>query len=250
MDTISLLNNHRSVRKFKSQTIPQDVLDRILTCGLRASNTGNMQVYSIIVTRDTQKKEELSKLHFGQCATAPAFITVCVDVNRYHHWCSLRNTNQPYDNFLWFLTGTVDATLAAQNICVAAEHENLGFCFLGTVLYNTKSIAQLLELPKGVFPVVTFALGYPDEMPSLSERLPLEGVVHYDTYHHYSDEEINEIHRVREEFPFNQEMVRVNGTENYAQIFTQIRYPKKDNVAISKALLEFLEESGFMNNEE
>ena len=250
MNTIDLLLSHRSIRRFKSQPIEPEKMERILTCGMRASNTGNMQIYSFILTQEPTNVEALSKLHFGQGSTAPAFLTVCVDVNRYHHWCRLRGCDEPYDNFLWLMSGTVDASLAAQNVCVAAEAEGLGFCYLGTVMYNTRAIADLLQLPKGVVPVVTLCMGYPDEEPALSERLPLEGVLHHERYHDYSDQDIDRVHRLREEFPFNQEMVRQNKTKNLAEIFTKLRYPKKDNVAISKALLEFMEQAGMMNNNE
>lgn len=246
MNTIELLYSHRSIRRFKPTPIEADKMNRILECGMRASNTGNMQIYSVIVTQQPDNVAALSKLHFGQGSTAPAFLTICVDVNRYHHWCRLRGCDEPYDNFLWLMSGAVDASLAAQNICVAAESEGLGFCYLGTVMYNTKAIAELLELPKGVVPVVTLCMGYPDEQPALSERLPLEGVVHNEKYHDYSDDDIERIHRIREEFPFNQEMVRQNGTKNLAEIFTKIRYPKKDNVAFSQALLDFVTQAGMM----
>lgn len=241
--------SHRTIRKYKNTPIPTEVMDRILECGARASNTGNMQVYSVVVTQEPALRDQLSQLHFGQGATAPAFLTICADVNRYHHWCRQRGCDEPYDNFLWFLSGTIDATLCAQNICVAAESEGLGFCYLGTVLYNTKAIAELLQLPKGVVPVITLSLGYPDGEGTESERLPLEGFVHHETYHDYSDEDIDRVHQIREEFPFNQEMVKINGTRNLAEIFTTKRYPHKDNVAISQALLAFLEESGMMRNE-
>lgn len=241
MDTIAQINNHRSIRRFQDRAIAPDLLDEILTCGLRASNTGNMQIYSIIVTQEAEMRKKLSDLHFGQGASATLHLTVCVDINRYHHWCRLRGCDEPYDNFLWLMSGTVDASLCAQNICVAAESKGLGICYLGTVLYNTAAIADLLQLPKGVVPVVSIAMGYPDEQPVLSERLELDGIVHKETYHDYSDEEIDRVHRIREEFPFNQEMVRQNGTRNLAEIFTKIRYPKKDNVAISKALNEFIQ---------
>src|SRR5574344_353366 len=249
MNTTELLLNHRSIRKYQSRPIEKEVLDRVLECGVRASNTGNMQIYSIIVTQDPQKKAELSKLHFGQGATSAAFLTICVDINRYHHWCRLRGCDEPYDNFLWLMSGTVDASLCAQNIAVAAENEGLGCCYWSTVMYNTQAIADFLQLPKGVVPVVSLSLGYPAEEPAQSERLPMNGVVHYETYHHYSDDDINEVHTPREEFPFNQEMVKVNKTRNLAEVFTKLRYPKKDNVAISKSLLQFVEQAGFMNNE-
>lgn len=247
MDTIDLLNNHRSIRKYKATPVSQEVLDRIIESGGRASNTGNMQLYSVIVTRQPDRIAELSKLHFGQGATAPLFLTVCADVNRYHHWCRLRGCDEPYGNLLWLLSATVDASLFAQNICVAAEAEGLGFCYLGTVLYNTAAIAKLLDIPTGVVPVITLSMGYPDEQPSQSERLPLDGIVHEETYRHYSDRDIDEIHRLREEWPFNQEMVKLNGVRNLAELFTTKRYPRKDNEAISAALRDFLTQAGFLN---
>ena len=248
--TIDVINAHRSIRRFKPQPIDSETLDSILACGLRAPNTGNMQIYSIIKTQDPDNIAALSKLHFGQGASAPLFLTICVDINRYHHWCRQRGCDEPYDNFLWLMSGTVDATLAAQNICIAAESVGIGSCYLGTVMYNTAKIAELLHLSKGVVPVITLCMGYPDEEPALSERLPLEGIVHQEKYCDYSDSDIDNIHKVREEFPFNQEMVRQNNTRNLAEIFTKIRYPKKDNVAISRALLDFVATAGFMNNED
>ncbi len=220
-------------------------MQRILECAGRASNTGNMQIYSIVVTQQQPLLGQLSALHFGQGATAPAFVTLCVDVNRYHHWCRLRGCDEPYGNFLWLMSGTVDASLAAQNLCVAAESEGLGFCYLGTVMYNTKAIAELLELPTGVVPVVTLSLGYPAEEPAQSERLPLEGFVHSEKYHAYSDDDINRIHELRESFPFNRAMVEQNGVRNLAELFTAKRYPRKDNEAISQALQEFCRQAGF-----
>ena len=64
MNTIELLNDHRSVRAFKSKAVEQEKLDRILECGGRASNTGNMQIYSVVVTREPENVAALSKLHF------------------------------------------------------------------------------------------------------------------------------------------------------------------------------------------
>lgn len=245
MNTIELLNAHRSIRKYQSRPIPPEVMERLLNCAMRASNTGNMQLYSIIVTQEQPLLGQLSQLHFGQGSTAPAFITVCVDVHRYHHWCRQRGCDEPYGNFLWLMSGTVDASLAAANLATAAEAEGIGFCFLGTVMYNTKAIAELLHLPTGVVPVATLSIGYPDEQPPQSERLPMEGVVHSETYHDYSDDDIDRIHKLREEFPFNRQMVQENHVRNLAELFTTVRYPRKDNEAISKALKEFCEQAGF-----
>lgn len=246
MTTQELLLNHRTVRKYQDRPIPQNVLDRILECGMRGSNTGNMQLYSVVVTREPEMKQKLSALHFGQGASCAAYLTICVDVNRYHHWCRLRGCDEPYGNFLWLMSGTIDATICAQNICVAAEAEGLGFCYLGTVNYTTREIAELLQMPKGVVPVITLSLGYPAEEPAMSERLPLEGTVHYETYKDYTDEDIDRIHEVRENFPFNQEMVKLNEVRNLAELFTTKRYPRSTNESISKNLYEFCKEAGLL----
>lgn len=244
--TEKLLCAHATVRQYLEKEIPADVMERIIECGGRASNTGNMQLYSVIVTQEAERRKALSDLHYGQGASAPALLTVCVDVNRYHHWCRQRGCDEPYGNLLWFLSGLVDASLFAQNLCVAAESEGLGFCYLGTVMYNTEAIARLLELPTGVVPVIALSIGYPAAPAPLSERLPIEGILHHEVYHDYSDDDIDRIHEVRESFPFNQEMVRQNGTRNLAEIFTRIRYPHKANVEISRALLQFLHQAGMM----
>lgn len=245
--TETLLCQHATVRQYQDKSVPADVLERIIECGIRASNTGNMQVYSVIATQEPERRKALSALHYGQGSSAPLHLTICADVNRYHQWCRQRGCDQPYDNFLWFLSGVIDASLFAQNLCIAAESEGLGFCHLGTVLYNAEAISQLLELPQGVVPVIALSMGYPAAQPALSERLPQEGILHHETYHPYSEADIDRIHAPREEFPFNQEMVRQNGTRNLAEIFTSIRYPHKANVEISQSLLALLQKQGFMN---
>lgn len=244
-DAIEVMLNHRSIRKFTAERVDKALLAEIVECGLRASNTGNMQLYSVIATEEEPLRTELCGLHFGQCATAPLWLTVCVDVNRYHHYCRVNGCDEPYGNLLWFLSGLVDATLFAQNLCIAAEAKGLGFCYLGTVMYNTAKIAQLLKCPKGVVPVIALAMGHPAEEGRMSERLGLDAVLHSEVYHEASDGEIVAMHKVRDENPFNRQMVKENGTRNYCEIFTTKRYPREANEGISRELKAFLEENFF-----
>ena len=243
-NTIETLLAHRSVRQFTDKQVSPDLLEEIVNCGMRASNTGNMQLYSVIATQEEPLRTELCGLHFGQCASAPLFLTVCTDVNRYHHYCRVNGCDEPYGNLLWFLSALVDASLFAQNLCVAAEARGLGFCYLGTVMYNTEKIATLLQCPKGVVPVITIAMGHPAEEGRMSERLGCDAVLHNEVYDDPTDEEIKRTHAVRDNDPFNREMVRQNGTRNYCEIFTTKRYPLEQNVAISSDLEHFLKKSG------
>ena len=100
-DAIEVMLNHRSIRKFTAERVDKALLAEIVECGLRASNTGNMQLYSVIATEEEPLRTELCGLHFGQCATAPLWLTVCVDVNRYHHYCRVNGCDEPYGNLLW-----------------------------------------------------------------------------------------------------------------------------------------------------
>ncbi len=243
---IETMMQHRSIRKFTPEGIDEPTLHKILDCGLRASNTGNMQLYSIIATQEEPLRSELCKLHFGQCATAPLWLTICTDVYRYHRYCTVNDCDQPYGNLLWFVSALVDASLCAQNICLAAEEQGLGFCFLGTVNYNTAQIAHLLQCPEGVVPVIAIAIGHPDESGRTSERLGQDAIVHHEVYHIPTDDEVVEMHRVRDDDEFNKRMVAENGTRNYCEIFTTKRYPRAMNESVSADLLGFLKESGML----
>lgn len=247
--TMDAINNHRSIRKYKSQTIDASLLDKILLAGTRASNTGNMQAYSMIVTQDQSIKSELCKLHFGQLMVdqAPVHITFCADINRFNQWCEINNAEPGYDNFLWFYNASIDALLASQNVCLEAENNGLGICYLGTTSYMADKIIDLLKLPKGVMPVTAITLGYPDEQPSLTDRLPLKGVVHYETYQNYTSDSIKDIYTEKESLESTKKLIEENGTENLAQIFTDKRYKKADNIHFSKNFIEVLKNQGFMN---
>ena len=245
----SVINQHRTIRKYKDTPIPEELLSEILYSGTRASTTGNMQVYSIIASRDPQIKEELAPCHFNQSMVreAPVVLTFCADYNRFNKWCKQRKAEPGYDNFLYFVTGAVDALLAAQNVSIAAESEGLGICYLGTTIYMAEKIIDILDLPNGVVPVTTITLGYPNENPPLTDRLPLDAVVHNEKYSDYSPEQIDEFYKEKESLDENIHFVEENKLETLAQVFTDVRYKKADNITFSNALLGVLEKQGFMN---
>jgi len=241
---------HRSIRKYKNTAIPDNVLNDILNSAVRASNTGNMQVYSIVVTKNEDIKKQLWESHFKQDMVnqAPVILTFCADINRFNKWCEQNNTEPAYDNFLWFYNATIDATIAAQNASLAAEHHGLGICYLGTTTYMASKIISILNLPKGVVPVTTIVVGYPDQQPELTDRLPINAVVHHEKYKDYSPEDIKKLHNEKDNSEETKQLIEQNKTENLAQIFTEKRYVKKDNLFFSQSFLDVLKEQGFMNN--
>lgn len=246
LDTIM---QHRSIRQYKDTPVDEKDLNEILEAGTRASTTGNMQLYSIVITRDDEKKKELSPAHFNQpmVMQAPVHLTFCADINRFHRWCKQRNAEPGYDNFLWYINAAIDALLVSQNVCLAAEEKGMGICYLGTATYNADQLIRILNLPNGVVPVAAIVMGYPDEDPGLTDRLPLEGVVHYETYNDYTAEDIDRIFSEKESLEETRQIIEENNKETLAQVFTDNRYKKEDNLHFSKQYLKVLQSQGFMN---
>ena len=244
---MKLLINHRTVRSYLPKEIDPTVLNELLISGIRASNTGNMQLYSVIVTRDEEKKKQLAPLHFNQpmVLQAPVLLTICLDINRFYKWCSIRNTEADFKNLLWLLNSTIDASILAQNICIAAEEKGLGICYLGTALYNAPEISQVLKLPNGVIPITALTIGYPQSISEQTDRLPLEGVVHYEEYTDYSDARIAEIYSEKENLETSKRFVDENGKENLAQVYTEVRYKKEDSFFYAGKFLKMLVGQGF-----
>lgn len=245
MDSIK---NRRTIRKYKKQDIPDTLLESMLEEAFRASTMGNMQLYSVIITKDDDMKSKLAPAHFNQpmVTQAPVVLTFCADFNRFTKWCLQRNATPGYDNFLSFINAVSDTLLVTQNFCTIAEDNGLGICYLGTTIYNPGPIIEVLNLPKLVIPVATITVGYPDELPQQPDRLPLNGIIHKETYNDYDSNDIDEIYRLKEALPENKNFVLINNKETLAQVFTDLRYKKADNEFMSENLIKVLKEQDFI----
>ena len=245
---IESIKNRRTIRKYKQQDVPSQLLNDLIETACRAATMGNMQLYSVVVTRDKANKEKLAPAHFNQpmITTAPVVLTFCADANRFVKWAEQRNAVAGFDNFQTFIASTIDAMLFAQSFCTAAEEKGLGICYLGTTTYNADKIIDALSLPRLVVPVVTVTVGYPDGMPEQVERLPLEAVVHQEVYTDYTPASIDALYHDKEELEVNKQFVRENGKETLAQVFTDVRYTKANNEYFSDVLLKVLRGQGFL----
>lgn len=245
---INSILTRKSIRKYSSRPVDDQLLDRLLAAAMRTQTMGNLQLYSVVVTRDEDMKKQLAPAHFNQpmVTGAPVVLTICADTRRTTTWCQERKAEPGYDNFLSFINAATDALLFTQTFCNVAEDEGLGCCFLGTTVYMPQLIIDTLHLPRLVMPVATITLGWPDEQPQLSDRLPLEAIVHRETYHDYSAEDIDRLYATKEALPENREFCRINNKETLAQVFTDCRYTKKDNIAMSETMLKALRGQGFL----
>ena len=242
------LNKRRSIRKYANKEVSNELLIRLLKEAERTQTMGNLQLYSVVVTRDQKMKEQLAPAHFNQPMVmgASVVLTFCADFRRTSRWAEERKAVPGYDNFLSFINAASDALLYTQTFCNLADEEGLGYCYLGTTIYMPQQIIDVLELPRLVMPIATITLGWPDENPPLSDRLPVESIIHEETYHDYTPELIDRFYTEKESLPENKEFVKINNKETLAQVFTDIRYTKKDNEAMSAGFIEALKNQGFM----
>ena len=239
----------RTIRKYTTRPVSDELLDRLLEQAARTQTMGNLQLYSVVVTREDEMKARLAPAHFTQpmVTEAPVVLTICADFNRTTQWALNRKASPGYDNMLSFLNAAIDALLYTQTFCNLAEEEGLGLCYLGTTVYMPQQIIDVLQLPRLTMPVATLTVGWPDEQPPLSDRLPLASFVHREHYRDYTASDIDTYYKYKESLEENREFVRINGKETLAQVFTDLRYTLKDNEALSVTLTETLRRQGFLS---
>ena len=243
------LDTRRTIRKYAQKPVSDALLNRLMAEASRTQTMGNLQLYSVVVTRSEEMKQRLAPAHFNQpmVTEAPVVLTICADFNRTSFWAKSRQAEPGYDNFLSFINAATDALLYTQTLCNLMDEEGLGYCYLGTTVYQPQQIIDILQLPKLVMPVATLTVGWPDENPALSDRLPLESFVHQETYHDYLGMDIDRYYEAKENLEENRNFVKINHKETLAQIFTDIRYTRKDNEAMSEGLLDTLKKQGFLD---
>lgn len=238
--------NRHTVRKYSSREIPESLIKEMIEAAAHAPNTGNMQWYSVLVTRDAAQKRLLAPAHFNQPSVegASAVLTFCLDLRRFERWCKLNDAVPGFDNLQSFVAAVIDTSLFAQQFCTIAEMNGLGTCYLGTTTYNAPAIAEALALPERVVPVTTVTVGYPEEATDVATwRLPVEAIMHTERYSEPADDDIRRwyapIERESEHF------VIENSKKSLAQVFTDVRYPKDSAEYFSKIYGDFLETNKF-----
>ena len=249
------LCSHRSVRSYRGDPVDEGVLRDCLAAGLRASSSGNMQTYSVIVTSDRALRERLFEPHMRQSMVldAPLLLTFCADLHRMRRWLARSDAPDGFDDLMTFMVAAIDAVLASQNVALAAEAHGLGVCYMGSTLANCDMVGEVLELPPSVVPVVGFSLGHPAEDPAPRDRLPLDGIVHRETYRVPSDERLDEIYAEREVRGWERYMavpdlrarVEAAGVTNLAQLYSAVKYTRASHHAFSGRVRAYLARQGF-----
>jgi nitroreductase len=246
--TIELLMNHRSIRRFREDPIEEETLHMILKAGTRAATAGNLQMYSFLVVDDTQKLALLTE-QLGDTGNAPMVVIALVDLHRIKRWLEVGDAQPPVlDRPVYFLLGFWDAIIALHNVVVAAESLGVGGCYYGSIL--ELDIKKHFGVPEYVFPAGMVCLGYPAETPKLSQRLPLEAVVHRNRYREFSEQEIKTFYHERERVwdrvsEKRKQMLAEQGIHSIPQALAVQRFSEAITRRRSEGIVRNLERAGF-----
>ncbi len=188
---LDLLKSHRSIRKFTDQAISPELLEDLFIAGQSAATSSFLQGSTIVRVTDPENRARLAELAGNQkyVESAAEFMVFCADLKRAGNWC--KEYAKPFEgNYTeHFIIATVDVALMAQSLVTAAESVGLGICYIGGIRNNPAPITEMLQLPKGVYPVFGLCLGYPDQNPECKPRLPLSVIVKQDVYNEEGDKE-------------------------------------------------------------
>ena len=175
---------HSSIRKFTGAALPEPMVTALLAAAQSAPSKSNLQQYSILRLEDPAKRARLADMlgNSGWALEAPLFLVFLGDLRRNRREGELRGYPNRNDNADSFMNAAVDAALALQSFIAAAEAWGLGCCPISQVRGDLEGLGALLELPEGVFPIAGLAVGFADEEPATSQRLPPSLVQHLDRY--------------------------------------------------------------------
>lgn len=164
-DILNLIKTRRSIRKYKSQDVPEDHLNKILEAARWSPSAINKQPWQFVVVKDQNIKKEISNnVHLTNrfVSKAPVIMVVCADLEKSQKWA------------------LVDCALACQNILLEAHSLGLGSCFIGA--FNEDKIKNILKIPDKMKILGLITIGYPAEKPQASPRLDIDQIVSYDNY--------------------------------------------------------------------
>lgn len=240
-ETIRIMQNHRSIRKFTKDPIPENDLVEIIKAGQGAPSSNFVQAYSVIHIANEDRKQKIGALanNLDTVAGSAVFLLFCVDMKRLEVACTKQGVEMCYDTMENFIVGIIDVSLMAQNILTAAESLGYGGCYIGGVRNNPEAISEIAGLPDKVFPVFGMALGIPAEEQMVKPRLPLEGVFQVDEYDQKQHPVIiNQYDEIMEQYYISR--LSNNKKSNWSQAMADF-YRENRRMHMKK----FLEDKGF-----
>jgi nitroreductase len=207
MDTFDAISKRRSIRKFKTDPVPLELITRCLEAARLAPSGTNCQPWKFLVVRDAGKRQQIMDAAFGQpmFGQAPAVVVLLGDTKAYRKrfrtgqelidvgaleredaeraLAAYKEMKQAEDD-----AGAImmNGMIAGEHLILEAASQGLGSCWV--MLFKREKISELFELPKNLFPIALIPLGYPDQDPPPRPRYPLNEVAFNETVNQPWDE--------------------------------------------------------------
>ena len=247
-ETIQTQLNHRSIRAFKEQELTKEEVELLVDVARHTATSKFMQVYSIISITDPTLKAAfvaISKQPYVE-KNGHLFLFV-VDYHRNVQLTKAQDRPAKLQGTAdYFIAGLTDATIAAQNMVVAAESLGMGTVFLGSLHNDAQQIIDLLGLPEYTFPAVGLAVGWPDQEPQLKPRLPKE-IIHMENHYQVLENPLKDIEAYDEEITGYYDTRDLN---HRVDRFSKQVADKMETLPPKRlALLEVIQQQGFLKKQ-
>lgn len=190
--------NHRSVRKFKPDPVPEPMLQGLVAAAQSAATSSNLQLWSIVSVQDPERREEIAKLCADQKQVRNCAVYFCFIADHYRLKQVAAKQGEACEGLghtEFFTMAVIDAALAAERMVCAAESLGLGICYIGALRNDAEGVKRLLSLPEGTFGLFGLCLGWPAEpiRAQIKPRLAQEAIWFREAYnHHLSLEEYDQ----------------------------------------------------------
>jgi len=173
MEFEDLVRERAMMRAFRPDPVPEELIQKLLRSAVRAPSAGNLQAWEFIVVQEPERKRRLAEAALGQMfvAEAPVVIVACRNMER--NAGKYGGRGRDFYNL-------IDTSFASLMILLAAHNEGLGACFVGA--YRDEEVSRILGLPDHARPVGIMPIGGPAEAVTVTERMPLAEVVHYERF--------------------------------------------------------------------
>jgi nitroreductase len=278
MNLYDLIMKRRSVRNYKDQEIPENIIEQLLDAANNAPSGGNIQPISVITVQEAERRAKLSEMVGNQpwVKNAPLSFIFCIDFWRISKWADMCEAEFKGENALThFLIAYADLMCAAQNVVILAESHGLGSVYIGTILEAIDQAREYFNIPKLVLPLMVLSVGYPKSIPKNVPKLKREVITHRERYHELSEDEIKRafeekygnfednvkkyleriyieaVEAEKQEKPdwadldsVKKELARLH-IRNNAQFLFRYKYPADEMVKLNKALINALKNAGF-----
>ncbi|MCX7857084.1 MAG: nitroreductase family protein [Deltaproteobacteria bacterium] len=179
MDLLKVIHERQSIRKYREDEIPEEILIEILEAARRSPSWANTQTWRFIIVKDTRVKEELSKTltehNPAKEALRKAPVVICLVSQKGVAGFSKGVPRTSKGDYYMF-----DAGIAMEHIVLAAWNFGLGTCHVGA--FDHEEAERVLGVPEGFTIVAMTPLGYFDEKPIVTPRKSLKEILFLDRF--------------------------------------------------------------------